>query len=395
MPAYAAYKEAFVGVAKPFAFLDLELFEENIQAVLKRAGTKALRVASKSIRCAPILKRIFASSPRMKGILGYSPKEALFLSEKGFDDIVIGYPTLQPALIRPLLKESARGKRITFMVDLFEHAVLLNVLAKDLGVQAGVCLDVDMSYALFCRHLGAWRSSLSTKEQIASLAQRLLELPFVRIDGLMGYEAQIAGVPDRLKGRHFKNLLIRLLKALSKPDVARRRKDAVDVLAHRGIALGFVNAGGTGSLESSSAEDWVSEVTAGSGFYGPHLFNAYRGFSPKPALGFALEVARNPRPGVYTLSGGGYVASGTPGWEKLPSPYLPAGVRLSPTEGAGEVQTPVFYKGKEMLSLGDPVFFRHAKAGELLEHFNSLYLVSNGRVVDEIPTYRGEGQAFL
>lgn len=395
MPDYLSYKEAFKGVSKPFSFLDLELFEENIQALLKRAGSKTLRVASKSIRCASVLQRILVSSPRIQGILGYSPKESLFLSQKGFDDIVIGYPTAQPPLIRPLLEEIVRGKRITFMVDLFDHAALLNALAKEAGVQAGVCLDVDMSYSLFGVHLGAWRSSLTRLESVVSLVQRLHELPFVRVDGLMGYEAQVAGVPDRLKGRPFKNLLVGFLKALSKPDVARRRKEAVEILAHEGIQLGFVNAGGTGSLESSAAEGCVSEVTAGSGFYGPHLFDAYRGFCPKPALGFALEVSRNPKPGVYTLSGGGFVASGPPGWEKLPSPYLPEGVRLSPAEGAGEVQTPVFYQGKERLSLGDPVFFRHAKAGELLEHFNAVHLLSKGKIVGEVPTYRGEGQAFL
>jgi D-serine deaminase-like pyridoxal phosphate-dependent protein len=98
---------------------------------------------------------------------------------------------------------------------------------------------------------------------------------------------------------------------------------------------------------------------------------------------------------LYTCLGGGYVASGSAGTEKLPRPYLPDGAALLPLEGAGEVQTPVRYRGPERLALGDPIFMRHSKAGELCEHFNTLLLVMAGRVVGEVPTYRGEGQVFL
>jgi D-serine deaminase-like pyridoxal phosphate-dependent protein len=41
------------------------------------------------------------------------------------------------------------------------------------------------------------------------------------------------------------------------------------------------------------------------------------------------------------------------------------------------------------------VYFRHAKAGELCERFDRLYLVDGDQIVDEVPTYRGEGQTFL
>jgi D-serine deaminase-like pyridoxal phosphate-dependent protein len=64
-------------------------------------------------------------------------------------------------------------------------------------------------------------------------------------------------------------------------------------------------------------------------------------------------------------------------------------------EGAGEVQTPVIYTGAEHLHLGDPVFLRHSKAGELCERFKSLLLVQGGKVTGEVLTYRGEGQCFV
>jgi D-serine deaminase-like pyridoxal phosphate-dependent protein len=98
---------------------------------------------------------------------------------------------------------------------------------------------------------------------------------------------------------------------------------------------------------------------------------------------------------VATVLGGGYPASGAAGRDRLPSPHLPAGLELDKLEGAGEVQTPVLGASAERLRIGDVVFFRHAKAGELCERFGTLHLVEADRLVDHVPTYRGEGQAFL
>ena len=160
-------------------------------------------------------------------------------------------------------------------------------------------------------------------------------------------------------------------------------------------ALRFVNGGGTGSLESTAAEPAVTEVTAGSGLYGPTLFDAYRAFTPRPAALFALPVVRRPGPGVVTALGGGYLASGPADRARLPRPHLPAGLRLDSQEGAGEVQTPLLGTAAEELAIGDRVYLRHAKAGELCERFASLHLLEGERIVDEVPTYRGEGQCFL
>ena len=84
-----------------------------------------------------------------------------------------------------------------------------------------------------------------------------------------------------------------------------------------------------------------------------------------------------------------------PGADRLPQPHLPEGLKLDSLEGAGEVQTPVTGTAAAGLQVGDNVYLRHAKAGELCERFETLYLVSGGRVVDEVPTYRGEGRCFL
>jgi D-serine deaminase-like pyridoxal phosphate-dependent protein len=64
-------------------------------------------------------------------------------------------------------------------------------------------------------------------------------------------------------------------------------------------------------------------------------------------------------------------------------------------EGAGEVQTPLKGESAARLAIGDRVWFRHAKAGELCERVNTLHLVAGDRIVEAVPTYRGEGRAFL
>ena len=95
------------------------------------------------------------------------------------------------------------------------------------------------------------------------------------------------------------------------------------------------------------------------------------------------------------LFSGGYVASGTGTPDRLPSPFRPAGLRLTKTEGAGEVQTPVLGAAADELTIGDRVWMRHAKGGELAERITAYHLISPGESdAVSVPTYRGDGQCF-
>ena len=99
--------------------------------------------------------------------------------------------------------------------------------------------------------------------------------------------------------------------------------------------------------------------------------------------------------GAFRFNAGGYVASGAPGVEKVPRPHLPPGLELLGMEMCGEVQTPLRVPPGTRLELGDPVIFRHAKGGELCERFDSVALFAGGRIVDRVPTYRGQGRSFF
>jgi len=259
-----------------------------------------------------------------------------------------------------------------------------------------VAIDIDAGYQALAGRLraGARRSPVRAPAQAAALARAITTRPMLRLAGLMAYEAQIAGVGDTPPGRPAYATAIRAMQRRSAAELARRR--AAIVSAVREVApLEFVNGGGTGSIAATAAEDAVTEIGAGSGLYQPSLFDAYRSFSGRPAALFALPVVRRPGPGVVTVLGGGYVASGPGDPSRLPRPHLPGGLTLDGNEGAGEVQTPVLGPAADDLRIGDRVWFRHAKAGELCERFNELHLIDGGAVAATVPTYRGEGKAFL
>jgi len=271
-----------------------------------------------------------------------------------------------------------------------EHLELLNPPAR-------VVIELDLSYALPGGKvkIGAKRSPVRTPEQAAALARAIVARPGIELAGLMGYEAHIAGVGDAPRGKPLMGLAIRALQSRSAREIESRRGAVVEAVRAVAPDIALVNGGGTGSVASTAAEEAVTEVTAGSGFYAPTLFDHYSSLSLRPAAMYALPVVRKPSAGVATALGGGYIASGAAEPSKLPEPYLPHGLKLDSTEGAGEVQTPLLGPGARSLRVGDRVYMRHAKAGELCERFDSLVVVEGGRVVDELPTYRGEGKAFL
>lgn len=395
LPTYTYYQTLFQKNAMPFAFIDLDLLEINIQQIKKRAGNKNIRIASKSIRCTEILRRIFAADAQFQGVMAYTPSEAVFLYEQGFDDILVAYPCWQEQAIQQVCETLQQNARIVLMVDRLEHVTRLNALGKKYDTIIPICIDVDMSSRFPGLHFGVYRSSIHNVQAIRTLLKSITQADCIQLKGVMGYEAQIAGVGDQVKGQKVMNQIIQLLKKWSIPEIQQRRSKIVRYIQQAGFNLDFVNGGGTGSLESTAQENVVTEVTVGSGFYCPTLFDGYKNFTHLPAAAYALEIVRSPQEHIYTCAGGGYPASGKMEKSKSPQPYLPLGCQLTENEGAGEVQTPVRYIGKESLALGDPIFMRAAKAGELCERFNHLFLVSKGKIVDKVPTYRGMGQCFL
>jgi D-serine deaminase-like pyridoxal phosphate-dependent protein len=390
------YDRATAALDPPLALVDLDAFDRNAADLTRRAGNLPIRVATKSLRCRYLIERAL-TQPGYQGVMCYSLAEALWLYAAGTsDDLLVAYPTVDRKALRALAADEGARRHVTIMVD---SAGQLDVADQALGdghPELRVCLELDVSWRPLAGrplvHIGTRRSPLFSPRQAADFAAAVTRRPGFRLVGVMGYEGQIAGLGDAPPGHPVRARLIRGIQERSAAELRRRRTEAVRLI-QAVTSLEFVNGGGTGSLETTARDESVTELTAGSGLVGPTLFDAYRRFAPDPALLFALPVVRRPAPNIATLFSGGYVASGTGTPDRLPRPYLPAGLTLTGVEGAGEVQTPVRGAAAGRLRPGDRVWLRHAKAGELAERFTD-YQVLDGDQVTPVPTYRGEGQCF-
>jgi D-serine deaminase-like pyridoxal phosphate-dependent protein len=385
------YDRATAGLEPPFALVDLDAFDRNAAALVDRAAGKPVRLATKSVRCRDLARRAL-DRPGWHGVMAYTLPEALWLTDL-CDDILVAYPTTHRPALRTLATDPDAAAKITLMVDSVAHLDFLDGILGAGNEPVRVCIELDASWRpLRGVHVGVRRSPVHTPAQAGALAAAIADRAGYRLVGVMAYEAQIAGLGDA--GRTVRAAAIRAVQRRSLPELVARR-GAVVAAVREHADLEFVNGGGTGSVAATAADPAVTEVTAGSGLYGPVLFDAYRAWQPEPAAFFALPVVRRPGPGVATVLGGGWIASGQTSRTRQPSPWLPAGLTLTGTEGAGEVQTPVVGTAADALRIGDRVWFRHAKAGELCEHVDALHLLSGNEIVETTRTYRGEGKSFL
>jgi D-serine deaminase-like pyridoxal phosphate-dependent protein len=392
------YEQIFAEVEAPFAFVDLEAMWANAEEMLGRVGGKPIRVASKSLRCRALMGAILAKDPGFQGLMTFTLPETLWLADQGFENLLLAYPTADMGALEELALRSAanpEGAPIV-MVDSARHLDMIESVLGKGAPPLRVCIDVDASWWWLGGRVkvGPKRSPIHTVEDAVALAREIEGRPQIELDAVMAYEGQIAGVGDQPPGQWRRGAAIRFMQRRSAEELAQRRRAIVSALGEF-VELEIVNGGGTGSLDLTAAEPAVTEVTAGSGFYAPVLFDHYSRFRLTPAAGFALPIVRKPSSQTATALGGGYLASGAGDETRLPAPWLPTGLELDADEGAGEVQTPLLGPAAAGLEVGDRAYFRHAKAGELCERFDRLYLVEGHAIIDEVATYRGEGKTFL
>ncbi|KOT50831.1 MULTISPECIES: amino acid deaminase/aldolase [Streptomyces] len=393
----ARYDRATAHLDAPLALVDLDAFDANAADLVRRAQGKPLRVASKSVRCRALLERALARDG-FAGVMSYTLAESLWLARSGIEDVLLAYPSADREGFAELTADPKLAAAVTVMVDDVAQLDLVDAARPaGGGEEIRVCLEWDTAYRPLGGRvrIGARRSPMNRPEQVAALARAVTRRPGFRVAGLMAYEGHVAGVGDAVAGHPLRSRAVQAMQAAARRDLARRRWEVVRAVRAEAPDLEFVNGGGTGSVQHTAAEAAVTEIAAGSGLYVPRLFDNYRSFTGRPAALFAQPVVRRPGAGVVTVLGGGYPASGVAGRDRSPVPYLPEGLRYDPQEEAGEVQTPLLGPAADGLRLGDKVWFRHAKAGELCERFAALHLVEGDRVVATVPTYRGEGRTFL
>lgn len=398
---YRRLKHLITGEKLPVMIVDLDCLDGNISNIANIAGkySKNIRIATKSIRVPDLIRYIQSKGGDLfKGLMCYSVDEAQFLATLGFDDLLIAYPTCSIEDVEKFFTLTQAGQRVILMVDSSDHVKLIESVWSKFGIEntfkARLCIDVDMSLKMAGQHLGVLRSPIHTIEDFKELFKDIRENNLLELAGVMGYEAQVAGMGECNPYSPVLNPVKKFIKYLSVKDVYKKRKTIHQFLETEKCKISFFNGGGSGSLLSTSREPWITEVTVGSAFLQSHIFDYYKNNLNLPAFCFALQVDRIPQTGYYTCKSGGFIASGETSPDKSPLPFLPAGMKTVGTEGFGEVQTPLRYTGDEKIHLGDPAFFRPAKAGEIAEHFREYILVRGDKIVDRVPTYRGLDLCF-
>ncbi|MBB3044432.1 amino acid deaminase/aldolase [Nocardioides soli] len=382
-----------VPLPTPVFVVDLDAFDANADDLVRRAGGLPVRIASKSVRVPALIERALAHDG-FRGVLAFTLREALWLHRQGIcDDILVAYPTVDRGALAELTSSPEAAADIVIMVDSPAHLDVIDGARPPGGAEVRVAVDVDAGLRLAGQHIGPKRSPLQDTASIVALAREIDRRAGFRLVGAMTYEGQVAGLQDVVPTARARSMVLRRLKSLSMSQLAVRRRE-LDRALRQVADLEFWNGGGSGSVEATAADPVVTEIAAGSGLLVPTLFDHYASFEPRPASYLGLPVVRRPAPGMVTVHGGGIVASGPAGADRLPTPWAPAGLSLTSLEGAGEVQTPITGQPADLLEVGDLVWFRPAKSGEPFEHALSVHLLSGDEFVDTVPTYRGCGQAF-
>ncbi len=396
--AYADWKRILEHEALPTALLDQAAIDKNIDLVLERLGSSkcTVRLASKSIRVPGVLKYLFErGGEHFRGLMTFSSRETAFLAAQGFDDFLLAYPIGRPDDAQQLAEVASSGKTVYCTIDAVEHVKLLSDAAVAAKTTLYACIDIDMSWRPFrSLHLGVRRSPIRDAGAAEAIGRAVKAAPGVELRAVLAYEAQVAGMRDVNPGSRYLDPFRQVIKRRSVPLAEQRRAAVFEALEGEGHPIEVVNGGGSGSIDTTARDTACTEVTVGSGFFCPHLFDGYTGLPFHPAVFFALSVVRSSDDDHVTCAGGGYIASGAPGADRLPVVHQPQGLVPVDLEGWGEVQTPFEVHGPKP-AIGDPVLCRHAKSGELMERFEELVWVRDGAITKRTPTYRGLGQHFF
>jgi D-serine deaminase-like pyridoxal phosphate-dependent protein len=384
-------KSLLSGTRLPCALLDVDNYNHNLAIIrdaMKSSGKK-MRLCTKSIRV-PELAASVAREEFVSGLFVSRAAEALYYAAKhDVKDILVGYPLIAPEDASDLCKaKKEHGATISAMVDCRAQLDVLEAAAAGAGIHLDVIVDIDMADSFLGSKVGTYRSPIhdpkSAVDLVLAIARDYTHLDFA---GIMGYEAQNASIGDA-------STFMRWIKARSRKHVNALRIAVVDALTSAGFPPRIVNGGGSGCHPDTAAEPYVTELGIGSLLFKPHLFDSFRVLEKyKPALFFALQIVRKPSDNIATAFSGGYVSSGV---RAMPVVHIPAGATPIPREGFGEVQTPLKFDPRKLrLNHGDVVLCRFGKAGEPLEHFNEVLVISRGKVEARYKTYRGLGLQFF
>lgn len=390
---YDAWRQVLRGEKLPAAILDLDAFDRNAARIATHATAAgvSVRIATEALRVPRLIRRVLDLGKPYAGVLCFAAAEAELLASRGHEDLLLGYPTLQPKDLDTFVKLHEQDRNARVVVDSADAVELWAKVASGLKAPLAVVVDVDVSARLGPRPVSAGRSPMRQPADVVAIVEAIRAQPDLRFGGLLAQDAGAAVVTD---GEPNRGMAGSLLRRARQRLVRGRRRAVVDALRARGIEVASVNGGAAGVLAPGGIEPWLTEITIGGSLLHGHGIEGGAELGLEPALFFALQAVRRPAPDLVSCHGGGRLAALPQTGAKLATPHLPAGLELVDAGGHGEMQTTVRGAATRDLELGDPVLFRPARPGDVAESFEELITLASGEIVDRAPTYRGLGCCF-
>ncbi len=229
-------------VTTPALLLDLDKAKRNIETMAAkfRELPAELRPHVK-VHKSPRLAQMQIAAGAV-GVACATAWEAIVMAEAGIEDVLLANQVVRDDKIQALVA-CAREHRITVTVDDVRNVDQLGKAAAAGGVRLEVLIEVDV---------GMGRCGVRTKGDALPLAERIADLPALKLRGLQGYEGHCMLEPDRAK-------------RLADAGAANEKVvEAFDFLVDRGHPVEIVSAGGTGTYFITGANPRIDEVQAGS-----------------------------------------------------------------------------------------------------------------------------------
>lgn len=229
-------------VTTPALILDLDRARRNIEAMAEKfRDLPAVLRPHIKVHKSPQLARMQVEAGAV-GVACATVWEAVVMARAGIEDVLVANQVVQPDKVAAAAA-LARDQRITLTVDDARNVEQLSKAAAEAGSQLELLIEIDV---------GMGRCGVRTKEEALPLAERIAELPGLKLRGMQGYEGHCMLEPDREKRLHD-------ARAANAKVI-----EAFDFLAERGHPVEIISAGGTGTYFITGANPRIDEVQAGS-----------------------------------------------------------------------------------------------------------------------------------
>lgn len=229
-------------VTTPALLLDLDVARRNIATMAdKFAGLPAKLRPHIKVHKSIELSRMTVDAGAV-GVACATPWEAVVMARGGIADVLIANQVVQRDKVA-VVAELARDHRITVTVDDVRNVQQLSAAAGEAGSELEVLIELDV---------GMGRCGVREIIDLIPIAERIAELPHVRLRGLQAYEGHCMLEPDRDKR-------LRDAGAANALAVA-----GADLLAEHGHPCADISGGGTGTYFITGANPRITEVQAGS-----------------------------------------------------------------------------------------------------------------------------------